>query len=279
LRDDPHPQPMGGRLSHGAVEQEHFLALQIVDDTFEQRIEDGFVHRLVDGTERHVCLRPRVTNNELVLRRPAGVLARFGDERTVGRQAAFSTQDGLLGQLGGGQIVVHLPRRAQDLVHHAARLDCHSVHLLIVLENLYYGSLAPRRNPCQAVGNRGSASRSRGVHLAHRPCGFGGAAPRPVRTLLNRCRPMPTNLPLRPGPNPPQSLPPNAHKPASTGRARPSRSSFMRWPSTVRRAISMTLPGTWPAYSASVKSSTVRGPSRSSRSMSASRARRRSMRA
>ena len=73
----------------------------VVDEPGAQAVVVRLGDRPVDGAPPDLVVARRLVDDELVLRRAAGVLARPDDERAVGRDEALAMADGVLVQLGG----------------------------------------------------------------------------------------------------------------------------------------------------------------------------------
>jgi hypothetical protein len=76
----------------------------------EQRVEVRLVERLVDLPPVHVGLARRLAHDELVVRRAPGVRGRDGDEGAHVGERALAATDGVLHELRGDEVPVHLAR-------------------------------------------------------------------------------------------------------------------------------------------------------------------------
>ena len=80
------------------------LSVERRDQVCVQRVELRRLHRPVDLAPGDVRLARRLADDELVVRRTAGVLAGAADERPFGGNHAFAASDRLLVQRGRRQI-------------------------------------------------------------------------------------------------------------------------------------------------------------------------------
>ena len=83
------------------------VELPVRDVRHEPRAEPVVVRLadlVVDLAPPDLGLAPGLADDELVLRRAAGVLAGTDDERALGRDLALARADGALVQLGGGKV-------------------------------------------------------------------------------------------------------------------------------------------------------------------------------
>jgi hypothetical protein len=71
-----------------------------------ERVERGGIERLVDAAPRDIFLVRRFADEELVVRRPAGVRAGAADQRPFCGKLAFLTLDRLFVKDSGAEIPV-----------------------------------------------------------------------------------------------------------------------------------------------------------------------------
>ena len=88
------------------VLREQLLALGVLLDVGQQRVEVLLRHLAV-AVPPHRILGERVDDGVLVLRRAAGVMAGLGAQRAAGDHLGLSRRDGMLIELGFGEIPVH----------------------------------------------------------------------------------------------------------------------------------------------------------------------------
>ena len=92
------------------VEDVEILVLQVRHHVAVQRVELGFVDRLVHVAPVDVLFARRLAHDELVVRRAAGVLPGRADERPLGGQNAFAAAQRLLVQGRRAQVPVDASR-------------------------------------------------------------------------------------------------------------------------------------------------------------------------
>ena len=107
--DDSDREPVRGVGARPGVQDVQLLVLEVVQHVAVKRIELVRVDRTVDAAPVHVLLARRFAHDELVVRGPAGVLARPADEGTLGGQRAFTAVDRLLVQRRWAQIPMDTP--------------------------------------------------------------------------------------------------------------------------------------------------------------------------
>ena len=132
LVDDANRQLVLAVGAGPGVEDVEFLVLQIRHHVLVERVELGFVHGPVDVAPVHVPFARRLAHDELVVRRPSGVLAGLADEWALSGQNALTAAKSLLVQGGRVQVPVDASRtknaksfetvRPLNLYRHAVRL-------------------------------------------------------------------------------------------------------------------------------------------------------------
>ena len=121
-----------GSVPRPGVEDVELLVLQVRHHVAVQRVELRLVDRPVHAAPVHVLFARRLADDELVVRRAAGVLAGAGDQRAFGGQLRLAAAKRLLVQGGRAQVPVDASRpndpkgfetvRPLNLYGHAVRL-------------------------------------------------------------------------------------------------------------------------------------------------------------
>ena len=111
--EDARPGRLGVDAQRAAVRRgradEAVLGVQVAtravgDEARAQPVVVGLADRPIDGTPPDLRVAGRLIDDELVLRRAPGVLAGPDDERSLGGDEALAVPDGVLVQLGSGEV-------------------------------------------------------------------------------------------------------------------------------------------------------------------------------
>src|SRR5262249_39518352 len=132
LVDDADRQ-LVGRIGAGiAIQDVKVFAGQGREQIAAQRFEVRALHRPVHLAPVDLALAGRVADDELVIRRAAGVRARAARQRTFGGDDAFVAPDGLFIQRGRREIPAHAVRANPLALEAAGSLDlgAHRTRLL-----------------------------------------------------------------------------------------------------------------------------------------------------
>ena len=102
--DEAHRQAVLGIGAGIQILDEQLLALQVRDDVAAQHVEVRGVDRLVDLAPPHVRFARRLLDDELVVRRAAGMRAGAADQRPILREHALLAADGVFVEGGRRQV-------------------------------------------------------------------------------------------------------------------------------------------------------------------------------
>src|SRR5579871_1924 len=103
---DTNRQAMGWVCAHPGIQHKDLAPLEIGADPRQKAIKDGRLDGLVDLAPGDAVSVFGGADNELIFGRASGARACGGDQRAVGGQNGFVSGDGLLHQLGNGEIPV-----------------------------------------------------------------------------------------------------------------------------------------------------------------------------
>jgi hypothetical protein len=104
--DNANRHPERGIGPGPRIQDKQLLVTQVAADVSMQHIEVAAVERTIDVAPVDVAVARGFLDEELVIRRAAGVRSRAADQRPLSRQQAFAAGNGVLVQRGGAQIPV-----------------------------------------------------------------------------------------------------------------------------------------------------------------------------
>ena len=119
--DDAHGDPVGGIGPGEGVDDVELLPVEVGDDLLAQALEVLLGQRLVHAAPPDALLRPRLADDELVLRRAAGEAAGVDDERPALGEHALAPLQRVGVEQRRRRVPVHATDRGQPVVGEADR--------------------------------------------------------------------------------------------------------------------------------------------------------------
>ena len=129
LADHPYPQPEIGVGAGVAILHEQLAIIEIIDDAAVQAFEIGPFERPVDIAPPDSVGSRGILDDEFIVGRAAGMLARQSDQRTVGGKQRFAAPHRLLAERWCARIPVRRPRALEPVHVETVTADMRSILL------------------------------------------------------------------------------------------------------------------------------------------------------
>src|SRR5207237_2747595 len=120
--DDADAEAVGRVGACEGVDDVEVVVLEVGDELVAQATELRLLERLVDAPPPDPALRSGLADDELVLRRAAGVAAGVDDERPALGKPALAAEEGVRIEEGGGRLPVDAAGRVDAVLFEAVRV-------------------------------------------------------------------------------------------------------------------------------------------------------------